>query len=50
MVLETGQLHINVIRTFFDTIHKMNLKWIKEVNVSLDIIKLLEENRENTLM
>ena len=43
---KTGQLHVkqNEIRTFINTYTKINSKWTKDLNVRLDIIKLLEEN------
>ena len=45
-----GQLHVmNEISTLFSTIHKNKPKCIKDLNVSPDTIKFIEENIDRML-
>ena len=44
-----GNMEKNEIKNILTPCTKINSKWIKDLNISPDIIKLLEDNRPNTL-
>ena len=47
---KTGQQSVKEIRTLPNAIYtQKHSKWIKYINVKLDTLKLLEENRQNIL-
>ena len=48
---KTGQLHVKRMKSENTLIPntKLTSKWIKNLNVRPDPIKVLEENRQNTL-